>query len=30
VITDAFEAMEASAKIVTGKDKTLDSNREFS
>jgi hypothetical protein len=29
VITDAFESLEALAKIVTGKDKTLDSNREL-
>ncbi len=29
VITDAFEALEALAKIVTGKEKTLDSNREL-
>jgi hypothetical protein len=29
VITDAFEALEALAKIVTGKEKTLDSNGEL-
>jgi hypothetical protein len=29
VVTDAYEALEALAKILTGKDRTLDANREL-